>query len=350
MMRPKRTGIYLWAMALVTALLCSGCGYKNKPVPPQQVLPQAVHDLRADVDERGVTLSWGYPRKNVTGGTIEEIDSFELFEAEVPVASYCPSCPVPYRSAVEVPGGVLDPDAGKTAVYEVNDLRPGNLYFFKVRSKSSWWWESEDSNVVSVLWETPPRVPQGLTVTAGDGSISLQWQAVATNRDGKQLSTPVHYQLYRSVDGGESAKLGGVLDKTTYRDTDVENGKMYSYQVQAISVYKNGQVTSPMTDAVKAAPQDKTPPPVPQQVEALRTGEGVKIFWNMVDAPDLAGYRIYRRSAGETTPVKVGEVNLPATLFVDGQAPAGDVYYSVSSIDTQNPANESARSAEVQAE
>lgn len=337
------------ALAAAAVLSCSGCGFKDDPVPPQHVLPQAVLDLRAELDDQGATLSWSYPRETVTGDAIEQIEGFELFQAEIPADGFCPSCPVPYRTAIEVPGGFVVPGSGKTAIYEVRDLRPGNFYYFKVRSKSGWWRESKDSNEVSFLWQTPPMTPQGVSLLSGDGRNILKWQPVVVLKDGSAATVPVRYQLFRSVDGGAMSPYGEPISGTTFNDTAVTNGKNYTYQIQAQSTYSHGTVNSGFSDAVLANPTDHTPPPVPSRVEALRTELGIKIFWDMVEAEDLAGYRVYRRDPGRE-PVLVGEVNLPYTLFLDSKAPGGVVLYSVSSIDTRSPANESARSSEVRAE
>jgi hypothetical protein len=83
-------------------------------------------------------------------------------------------------------------------------------------------------------------------------------------------------------------------------------------------------------------------------VQGIRTDVGVKIFWEHVEAGDLAGYRVYRRAEGDSKATFVGVVKLPYNMFIDTKAPPKRLFfYAVSSIDTQNPANESAKSAEV---
>ncbi len=337
------------ALATVAVLAGTGCGFKDDPVPPESVLPQAVVDLRVELNDQGATLSWSYPRKTVSGDPVEQIDGFELFQAEIPESEFCPTCPVPYRTAIDVPGGSVVAGSSKTVIYEVHDLRPGNLYSFKVRSKSGWWRQSQDSNEVSFLWQTPPMAPQGLSVVSGDGKNVLQWQPVTQRKDGTSGSVPIRYQLYRGVDGGAMETYGAPVTATSYSDQAVTNGRSYRYQVQAQSSYRHGVVNSGLSEEVVANPTDHTPPPVPTGVSALRTEIGVKVYWDEVRAEDLAGYRIYRHIPGNE-PVRVGEVNLPYTLFVDKTVPGGTVLYSVSSIDTQNPANESGRSVEVRAE
>lgn len=334
--------------AFLLFLPLSGCGFKDNPVPPQQIVPKAVTDLQYQLDEKGVTLFWSYPRETVTGGEVSDIAGFELYRAVVPVDSYCQTCPLPFAEPISLPGGAVPPGNNKTATYEATVLRPGNLYFFKVRSKTGWWAKSQDSNVVSFLWQTPPMAPEGLNAVAGDSKNTLKWNPVSRYQDATPMTTPVRYQLYRSVDGGVFAKIGESLSSTGYTDDTVENGRTYSYQVQAINTYAQGTVSGAMSTSVNATPQDRTPPPVPQGVQGVRTEVGIKIFWDHVEASDLAGYRVYRRVEGEAHPKFVGEVNLPYNIFIDAAAPQNvPVFYSVSSIDMQKPANESTKSAEV---
>lgn len=344
-----RFGKAIFSLAMLVLLSPAGCGFKDKPVPPQHVVPTAVLDLHVDLDERGATLSWSYPQKTVTGETVEAIDAFELYRAEIPASQYCKTCPIPYSAAIEVPGGSMAPNSNKTATCEIRDLRPGNLYFFKVRSQSGWWRESQDSNEVSFFWQTPPMAPEGLTGVGGDGKNTLQWQTVRQLRDAAPTTAPIQYQVYRSVDNGSFAKAGEPIAATSYVDAAVENGRTYAYQVQAISVYSQGSVGSALSAAAKANPLDRTAPPVPAGVVAVRTEVGVKIYWEHPDNADLAGYRVYRR-VGTGAPVLAGEVLLPYNMFTDAKAPSGSLVYSVTSIDAQSPANESARSAETPVE
>ena len=335
----------LTVLTLLAAL--AGCGYKDKPVAPSQIVPAAVTDLQYQLDEKGVTLYWSYPRETVTGDKLIDIAEFDLYRAVVPANEYCKTCPIPFASPIDLPGGALPDKGARTASYQMTVLRPGHLYFFKVRSRTGWWSESEDSNVVSFLWNTPPMAPEGLSVKAGDGKTVLAWQPVQRRQDASPLGETVQYQVLRSVDGGVFATIGEPVAGTGYTDTQVENGKTYAYQVQAVSVYKEGKVAGNTSQTVEAMPQDRTAPPPPRGVQGLRTDVGVKVFWDQVQAADLAGYRVYRRTAGADKAQLVGTVLLPYNLFIDKKAAANAQYfYSVSSIDRGTPANESARSPE----
>lgn len=337
----------LTLMALAILLPLTGCGYKDKPIPPQQIVPRPVTDLQYQLTENGVTLFWSYPKETITGRELDSITTFQLYRAVVPADTYCDTCPIPFIPPIDLPGGAVPERSGKTATYNITVLRPGNLYFFKVRSKSGWWSESADSNIISFLWETPPLAPDNLMATAGDGAVTLRWDPVPDREDTTATAMPVSYQIYKGVDGGPLKKFSEPISATTFTDRQVRNGSTYAYQVQSVGMYQQGSVAGGLTASVFATPQDVTPPPIPSGIQGVRTDVGLKIFWNHVEAEDLAGYRLYRRTDSETEAVFIGEVTMPHNLFTDSDAPKNQrLYYSVSSIDGQSPANESARSSE----
>ena len=51
----KAAGLFLLA---TTILVSGGCGYKNPPIPPQSIVPEAVNDLVYTVGDKGVDLTW----------------------------------------------------------------------------------------------------------------------------------------------------------------------------------------------------------------------------------------------------------------------------------------------------
>ncbi|WP_028579458.1 fibronectin type III domain-containing protein [Desulfogranum japonicum] len=330
-------------------LLLVSCGYKDKPVAPQTVVPKPVTDLRYQLSEKGVSLYWSYPIETVTGDDITDIAEFELYRAVVPVDSYCENCPIPFGPAIKLDGGALPNEGKKTASYQATLLRPGNLYFFKVRSKTGWWAESADSNIVQFLWNTPALAPGNISIEAGDKSNTLHWDAVTMRLDETPVSETIQYQVYRSVSGKTFEPVGSLTEDTSFVDTQVANGRKYFYQVQTVSLYEEGTVGGGVSDTVSATPMDKTPPATPDGLRGIKTEVGIKVFWNPVKDKDVRGYRVYRRVEGENGPQFVGEVLLPYTMFIDRQPPgdAAQLYYSVTCIDQQEPANESARSLEV---
>jgi hypothetical protein len=326
----------------------AGCGFKTDPVPPQNVVPRPIDDLTYSIDETGVTLRWTYPEKSVNGDELTEIYSFDVYRAVVAIDEICETCPIPFGEATEIPGGETA-DAGKRRVGEYNTslLRPGHKYFFKMTSRISWWAASTDSNIVSFVWQTPPSVPEAFKVETGDSQIALSWQPVTTLIDGSAVKEKVLYQVSRSEGGKEFVNLGTPIAKTNYVDSGVINGKTYFYKVQTLMMVGKDQITGGVTDIVDATPVDLTPPGVPSGVRASATAGGIRVFWDRPDDLGIAAHRVYRRIKGQAAPEMIGEVNMPASIFVDKSAPEGSKpFYSVTALDGAEPANESQPSPE----
>lgn len=326
----------------------TGCGYKTMPVPPDQIVPQSITDLRYELNEKGVNLYWTFPMQTVQGEKLTDISSFDLYRAVVAADSYCDTCPIPFGEPIRIAGGGISKGTPKQKTYSSTLLRPGHLYFFKVRSKAGWWAESADSNIISFMWNIPPKAPEQLTAQAGDGRVTLQWTAVTDYIDESKIQEPVRYQVYRSLGGGSFVPLGELQEGERFDDSQVSIGRKYSYRVQAVTMYEKGQVGGGSSKAVSAVPVDRTAPEVPTGVKAVRTAAGVKVIWEPVKGGDIKGYKIYRRLPDDKESIMVGEVNVPYTLFTDTNPPDADNwYYSVTSVDNYSPANESERSAEV---
>lgn len=349
-MTAKTTGTY-GAIVFLVLLMSgfTGCGYKTMPVPPQEIVPKAITDLRYELDEHGVTLTWSYPMETAKGDELTDIYSFKLFRAVVPADKYCDTCPLPFGEPVMLEGGAVSPGTPKTGVYKATLLRPGHLYFFMVRSASGWWAESADSNIVSFMWDIPPASPRKLNASVAERKVMLSWSPVTELVDGTVIKETVRYQVLRDSGSGAFTPIGDLQPATEYVDDQVANGRTYRYKVQAVTMYEKGQVGGGVSPVVEAVPVDQTPPPVPEGVQGIRTMAGVKIVWERVEAPDLKGYRIYRKISADEQPVLVGEVNSSTTLFDDKNLPESDQwYYTVTSVDTSEAANESKPSREVE--
>lgn len=328
-------------------LFLGSCGYKDHPVPPDTVVPEAIEDLRYETDEKGVTLTWSYPMETIRGTEIEDLSSFELYRAEVPLKDYCANCPIPFADPVEQPGGLTTEDGkARIAIFTMANLKPGYKYFFKVRSRTSWFAESADSNIVTFIWQIPARAPEGLTATVGNKQITLNWQPVTMLRDGNPVSVPLQYQIMRSSAGKKMEKIGLVEGGTTFVDQSIALKEKYTYQVQTQMLVGKEVVTGGMS-TVSTLSADITPPEPPTGVTAIETDMGIKVLWEKSGTEALSGYRVYRRTADSQEPVLVGEVEPVYTLFVDTERKQGQrYYYSVTALDQGSPANESQRSVE----
>ncbi|HIJ89544.1 MAG: fibronectin type III domain-containing protein [Desulfobulbaceae bacterium] len=337
--------VVLLGLCLMTGL--SGCGKKTRPVPPDTVMPAPITDLNYHLDEKGVALSWSYPRQTVQGERLPyRIEKFELLRAVIPVKDYCPDCPIPFGAPIEITAE--SGDKGRV-FYQETLLRPNHRYVYRVRSKAGWFVSSDDSNTVSVVWDTPLLAPMNFRVEGGDRSITLYWQPPPGLLDGTLVSDPIRYQVFRSTDGELFTEMPGeLIDGLIYADKGLRNSKNYWYKVRAMRLHAGTVAAGMSSPALGALPRDLMPPAPPQKVRAVATAEGVKIIWEMVAEPDLAGYRIYRRAGQGSTPELIGEVGGAGLSFLDAKPPRGRGvwYYSVTAFDQARPANESTHSME----
>ncbi len=336
------------ALLLVGALFFGGCGYKTLPVPPENIVPKAIEDLRYSVDEKGVILTWSYPVETIKETDLTDVASFEVYRAVVSIDSYCATCPIPFGEPIVVPGGMISKDGRRKGTYESALLRSGEKYFFKVRSRTSWWAASADSNIVTFVWHMPAKAPEGLQAIGGDHSVRLQWQPATQLMDGQKLDLPVQYQVLRSLDGNAFAELGVAGKETNYTDNSVQNGQKYFYKIQSVFQVDGNVVGGGMSDVTTAVPVDLTPPEAPTGVTVVATSNGFKVFWENSPANDLQGYHVYRRAADQKKKERIGDVEAIYTIYEDNTVSAdGQFYYSVTAYDRTKPANESKSSAEV---
>lgn len=91
----------------------------------------------------------------------------------------------------------------------------------------------------------PPRVPTGLTASAGLGTIELAWER-NTEADFKE------YRVYRSEAGGPFVQIAAGLEAPNYSDHNVESGKQYRYRVVAVD--QVGNVSQPCEPVEAVAP------------------------------------------------------------------------------------------------
>ena len=185
---------------------------------------------------------------------------------------------------------------------------------------------------------TLPSPPRNLQATTGDGYVNLSWEP--PEDDGGSPIT--EYRIYKSNSSGDEAFLVSVGKKLYYNDTNVTNGRTYSYFVTAA----NRLGESPASNEVRATPI--TVPTAPVNLQAI-SGDGyVNLSW---DPPEDDGgspvikYVIYRGniSGYEAYLATVSNV----LCYTDTSVINGETYYYY--VTAVNDAGEGPNSTEVSA-
>ena len=183
---------------------------------------------------------------------------------------------------------------------------------------------------------TAPAQVTGVTATGSETGIALGWGAsAATDLAG--------YHVYRAASptGTYTRLTTALLTGTAYTDATAPAGATSSYQVTAVDRSGNESVRSATASAPR--PGDTTPPAVVTGVTATGTATGVTVGWTASTAPDLAGYRVSRSTAGGAF-APLGTDLVTGTSFADTTAPEGVALgYQVVAVDAAG--NASAASA-----
>jgi cellulose 1,4-beta-cellobiosidase len=163
---------------------------------------------------------------------------------------------------------------------------------------------------------SPPYAPTGLSATAGNGQVSLNWNNTAT-------ATSYHVKR-ATVAGGPYATIAAGVTSSAYTDTTVVNGTTYYYVVSANNA--NGEGAN-STEA-SATPQQPQPPAPPTALTATPGKKKVTLRWTQSASPNITQNKVYRSTTAG------GPYSLIATLSATTQynntgLQSGTTYYYV---------------------
>ncbi|MCK4444364.1 MAG: fibronectin type III domain-containing protein, partial [Thermoplasmata archaeon] len=119
---------------------------------------------------------------------------------------------------------------GNVLSYVDTNVAKGQTYYYRVSAENSVG-EGAKSMEVFATSASVPGPPLGLTATAGNRQVTLNWNALA---DDGGLAI-VNYTIYRGIVSGETTTLIGRTDSLEYSDNNVSNGVTYFYRVAAVN-------------------------------------------------------------------------------------------------------------------
>ena len=331
-------------LVLAAAVSLAGCGKRGDPHPPVPIIPKATSDLV--VAQRGpkIIVAWSYPAMTTSGKSLAAIRRVVIYR-------YAEDLPVtqPARDANSIMSGDADSttpraisafskvpllgpaqflklrtrldsieganlpaaSSGARLVYEdapdfhAADGRPLRLTYVVVTEADTA--NSDLSNLATIVPIDVPLPPTDVVAAPAAEGVVLSWKAPEKVINGNEKPFLWGYNVYRWSEGQTPDELAAPINtspvsRTTY--TDAPPFGSFHYRVTAVSATAPARIESDPSAAVVASFKDLTPPPAPTGATALIETKAVRLLWDAVSAPDMAGYKVYR-SEGSGQPLRV---------------------------------------------
>lgn len=193
----------------------------------------------------------------------------------------------------------------------------------------------------------PPRDQKAVVQELG---VVIGWTAPVTNIDGTTPPNIVGYNIYRRLEADPAFPPDPIntspMPVSPYLDTTALYGQRYVYVVKGASTAGRPYHETARTAEITVEPKDTFAPPAPINLVAVASKSGVNLLWSAVQARDLAGYRVYRRTGGESYKLITSDLILKNTFMDTTVKPRSTYLYVVTAVDNATPANESGHSNE----
>jgi aryl-phospho-beta-D-glucosidase BglC (GH1 family)/fibronectin type 3 domain-containing protein len=150
-----------------------------------------------------------------------------------------------------------------------------------------------DNVTVQPGWPVAPAAPAGLTATAGDGSVALNWSASAT---------ATNYFVKRSTVSGSGYSAVATNTSLAFTDTGLSNGTLYYYVVSAL----NGAGESTNSTEVSARPTSSAS----VVMNSANAVGQLQISW----PADHTGWQLQSQTNNVTSGLGTNWVSVPASM------------------------------------
>jgi hypothetical protein len=369
-------------------LIALACGKRGDPRPPIPIIPKATTDLVVTQRADQVILSWSYPSLTTAGRNLTAIRRISVFRyvEELPAAGVGlnptaiqpgdvdASVPQPIALFAKIPtlpqaqfiklshridsiekANLTSATAGSKLVFtdkppfRSTDGRPVRVTYAVVTEGET---ARGDISNLGILVPLPvATAPVGLTATPKPEGVVLAWETPKTSVSGEEAPVISGYRIYRNAPGDVVNEFAVPINTppvrgTTYTDTPPYGE--HEYRVSAVALEGPPLLQSNASAPVRVSFKDLVAPPAPASVTALVETKIMRLLWDPVEAPDLAGYHVYRSEGVGHTDIKdAGTVLLvnelvTATTITDANPNLGIAYrYAVTAVDKSG--NESPR-------
>jgi hypothetical protein len=383
--RGERAVLFFLSLLIAAA---AGCGKKGDPQAPLPRGARAVSDLAVEQEGAEAVLTFSYPDRLLTGQPLTDLEAIEIYRVVNPSPALTAVKPAASAGGSpktdEAPGSAARKTAaaarlaqeaflhdavrvfelpttalaqhtrGATVVYRdalAPLLKAGKLpssLAYAVISVRRTGEKSPVSNITALSPAVPPGPPVILAVTPEEGRVCLEWLPPATDMLGQSVEAGGYF-LYRRIlpeEEYEAPINAKPVPGTAYVDAAAPYGKLV-YTVRAILPDKP-KVEGAPADEAGLDYRDVFPPAAPERLDALPEAGLVRLVWDPVPAPDLAGYIVFR-AEGTGQPERLNAEPTKDSFTTDTSAKPGHRYrYTVRAVDKAG--NVSAPSPEAIAE
>ena len=259
----------------VTGSDYAGVGVSDVTVRiPVEGVPSEPRGLSATAGDQRVTLRWSAPFSD--GGSA--INRYEYRYRESGGS---------YGEWATVSGG-----ASATS-HTVTGLGNGISYEFLVRARNAIGPGPESNEASATLDEAAPGAPAGLTATAGDESVTLNWSAPADG--GSQILRYEYSYAARGETFSDWATVSGGPNSTSLTVSGLTNGTEYGFRVRAVNSIGEGPHASASATPGRA-------PSMPTGLTASVESETITVMWGMptdTGGSSVTSYQVrYRMNGG----------------------------------------------------
>jgi uncharacterized protein len=338
---------------LITSLtlLAAACGKKMPPIPPDSLVPGQARNFSVQQDGQALLLQWQLPRVNINSQPLTDIAGFEILRSREGLYATA-SCPPKLFSLAKI--DLAYPRVGKVqgeqVSYRDNNLEPGYRYYYQIMGYDRGDHVGLASPCLAHVWDILPPAPARLTAAAGDRQVNLAWAPVTVMANGQPAPGGITYNVYRATGSGGFAVVNkSPVTEPHFQDLALTNEVTYRYLVRAVRQVGNGSLESLDSSIQTAKPEKLTPPAPVLNLVAVPTDQGIELRWEPGQEPDLAGYRVYRRSLAEPQFRLLTPQLDRQPYYIDRQTTKGvTYYYYVTAVDNTPRANQSLTSETVE--